>query len=233
MQLRVKTILKAVLLLTVALILLPGCGDFEARPDSDQDYDYTPTPDVHLVPKQSPGEPTSQIDDPLAKGGDPMAGNGDPMTNYDRQQGADPLNSNGDPMQQAGKTQYWYWVTGKIPTGSLDIAVDGVSIGRYSVSIDKEITPFVHPGENSLTFTKIASGSPVSAHLQVIYSQQEPGAPPVLTYDASPPLTSTVGAGTSSDLNATGLHAPALVPFGDKSSASPTSQSDTVTFEVH
>jgi len=79
----------------------------------------------------------------------------------------------------------WYWVRGNIRGGRIAISIDGIEIGRYSIKVDHEITDDMHKGTNVISFKPLPDldGEPVHAHLDVVYSQQSPGAPPVISYD--------------------------------------------------
>jgi hypothetical protein len=90
-----------------------------------------------------------------------------------------------DPLSTRSGPKNWYWLKGSISGGQVEIKVNGRSIGAYSVHMDREITDRLRPGYNTVEFSPRpdVSQQPVKAHLNIVYSQQEAGALPVLVYD--------------------------------------------------
>jgi hypothetical protein len=203
-----------VLAASLALPILCGCGDDVAAPVSEHANSHVQAlpasvpianpssgalaggggnaDEVGSSPSVPAASPTAQ-EDPLlagttgldhgsgglAAGGESLdTGKSSLIRGHSEDQGKGQLAS-------VGRTKDWYWIRGSIDNGEIDIAVNGVPIGRWSVHVDKEITPFCHPGENQISFTQhpYQSDQPVAAHLHVVASQQDPGAPPLATYD--------------------------------------------------
>lgn len=172
--------------------LLAGCGDDGPQPpvrashlirlQPEQDARVAtaaaPPPAIESDPLDSGGDQFTQNSDPLDSGGDALAG-GNPLA------GQDPLSAHG--------TSNWYWLRGDITGGAIAITVDGISLGTYTVHMDKEITQMLHPGMNAITFAPERDNpmAPVQAHLEVVYSQMEPGEQPPLVFDTRNTLTSS------------------------------------------
>jgi hypothetical protein len=122
---------------------------------------------------------------------DPLDAGGDRLIQHDAlDSGGDALTkdsdspSSQDPLSSVGTTN-WYWMRGSISGGTITVEVNGITLGQYSVHMDKEITRMLHPGGNSITFTPQRDNpqTPVQAHLEVVYSQMSPGQLPPLVYD--------------------------------------------------
>lgn len=142
---------------------------------------YVPGPGIQEV------TPEIVKHDPLLKDmpdpySDPYLG---PVTEKQQELQKDPIQTMNDPLVNPNRPKNWYWIRGRISDGEVEITVDDRSIGRYSIHIDHEITDNLHPGYNTIRFTPIqdAKSVPVRARLEVVYSQQLPGEPPVLIYD--------------------------------------------------
>lgn len=92
-----------------------------------------------------------------------------------------------DPLTSSNRPNNWYWLKGTIRKGQVEVMVNGRDLGRFSVRMDREITDNLHKGYNTIEFTPLPdlSSEPVDAKLKIVFSQQEPGAAPVLTYDTT------------------------------------------------
>ena len=90
-----------------------------------------------------------------------------------------------DPLANPNRPSNWYWVRGNIMGGEVEIIVNNRSIGRFAVHIDREITDNLHRGYNTVTFKPYPDikSQPVGARLEIVYSQQTEGEPPVIVYD--------------------------------------------------
>jgi hypothetical protein len=100
---------------------------------------------------------------------------------------ADPVVDLADPLVNTARPKNWYWIRGRIRSGLVEVKVNSHFIGRFSVHVDREITDNLRRGYNTIEFTPVPNirGAEVGARLEVVYSQQDPGAAPVLIYDSS------------------------------------------------
>ena len=178
--------------------LLAGCGDYNT-PLHEDNGEWQPTP-VASQPHTEPAlaDPSNpDTTDPLMADGDPLAKSTDPVLQSPTEIASDRMTGQGDPMNQSTNPTFgWYWINGSIQSGSVAISVNGVSIGRYSVHIDKEITKLCHPGVNTLLFTHYPSRGaglcPVT--LRILNGHAPQGSPPLMVYD-------TVAEATAPDLS--------------------------------
>jgi hypothetical protein len=183
-------------LLSALCALLPivaGCGDDGPQPPARESHliRLDPENDVKVATAAAPApvagsDPLEAGDNRIQQTGDPLDSGGNALAGGDSLGGQDPLSAHG--------TSNWYWLRGNITGGSMAITVDGVSLGTYTVHMDKEITQMLHPGMNSITFApeRDNPAAPVQAHLEVIYSQMEPGQLPPLVFDTSSMLKSSM-----------------------------------------
>lgn len=179
---------RRVLAILVALLALPslaGCGDDSPQQAIRTRHVLRMQPEQDARVSTAAANPPPVASDPLDSDAsqnhlaqaDPLDAGGDSLENGNSLAGQDPLSAVG--------TNNWYWLRGNITGGAIAIAVDGVSMGEYTVHMDKEITRMLHPGVNTLTFTPKRDNPlvPVQAHLEVVYSQMQPGEPPPLIFD--------------------------------------------------
>jgi hypothetical protein len=101
-------------------------------------------PETHADPGPLVGQ------DPLVGGGDPLVG---PDTmGGDQLVGKDTLAGDGGSSSTVKNRpiKNWYWLKGSIANGVIIVDVNGLSIGRFSVRIDKEISDYLDRGSNLL-----------------------------------------------------------------------------------
>ena len=180
--------------LVIILAVLPLCGCSVFSPQDPAPYDYRIANQVHPEAVADLGSHPSTADprltqDPMVRDGDVLSEPDDHLAGNGGIVGDDPLTRN--PTEGFDKTNRpinnWYWVRGTVANGSITIKVNGMTIGRYSVKIDTEISDFLNKGANEITFVSnpTVPDEPVTADLNVVYAQQQPGDPPVLTYNTS------------------------------------------------
>jgi hypothetical protein len=231
----------SLLLLAYFPLALSGCGNvITSDGPSNSDYrignQVQPVEVKNLIqkPSQDPSALTPQTD-PLTQGADPMTG-GATIS------GGAP--ASGDPLIDGASTggasthrpiQNWYWLRGNVANGSVEVKVNGIPIGRFSVQVDTEISNYLDYGTNSITFTTRPSTNsvPVAADLIVVYSQQPDGALPILTYDTTQESSSSLTKPTPSGADSIkpgvqGLAAPLLAP----TVSSDASTTQTLTFRA-
>jgi hypothetical protein len=163
-----------------------GCGNYSTTIHG-QYYNYQPNPVTATRPVNSaPPDDPPDTTDPLLADGDPLAKAGDPLTDDSPATPPDPLAGNGDPVAGGSPTHGWYWIDGSIEGGRIGIFVNGKSIGQFTVRVDKEITWFCHPGENTLTFVHFpAHGQGVCNVFLSVVNKRPPAHNTILTYDTS------------------------------------------------
>jgi hypothetical protein len=202
----------AVAICCLALILgaICGCGNRPVRqgsgattdasnaaPDSGESSSFE-TPAVSDDQSQSGAESASTLaggeasptdlagSDPLSKelpdqsqGHDGLAGNYEPDS---RQQALAP---NSNPLLGVRQVKNWYWIRGSVFGGRVVVSINHLPIGSFTTHVDTEITDNLREGYNDVTFERIPSTTrtPIRAHLEIVYSQQPSGAPPVLVFD--------------------------------------------------
>src|SRR5579883_38301 len=167
------------------LPMLAACGDDDTAqppPRAPHVLWFEPEKDARVntasVPAPALGSDPLDAGSSSLGGSDPLDSGKDAVTRGNAAGGAS------DPLSGVG-TSNWYWLRGSISGGTINVAVNGVTLGQYSVHMDKEITRMLHPGSNSITFTsqRDIAMEPVQAHLEVVYSQMSPDQPPPLIYD--------------------------------------------------
>jgi hypothetical protein len=168
-------------ILACLTLCLAGCSDRYATGDADPQSravpvpsSASPTPTNLLAPSDVPAPAASS--DPVMKSGDTLSSNshaldsGDPVAASDPVSQSRDLSSTDDPLSGRRLEERkigWYWLRGTTENGHIRISFNGAPCGDFSDFTDREVTRFVVPGMNQVSFTSIPTSRtrPMTAHL--------------------------------------------------------------------
>jgi hypothetical protein len=99
----------------------------------------------------------------------------------------------GDEPSPHALTDHSHWLKGSIFNARVTVILDGVKLGDFQSSQDKDITWKLKKGLNTVTFVYTPLVKSASAHLDVLESEHDPPIPPLATF-RSTALTRLPGA---------------------------------------